>query len=413
LSGRSFAQDLPGHLGRHALHPHLAEFLGLGHERPGRADGAVIDTLSALDLANPRATALHRGFSLVLGQWLELAALVRAGLLAGTLHQLDIAGLRHRHQGIGIQASDRLERSIHDGLGRLDLVDLPFSLSQSSLNRGVIGLGQGVAHRCTGRVEVHVGHAGQDRVLLQQGLALETALPEFPFTSVFPVGAPGNQLIECLHELLKGACPEIHRHIWNDKAEGGDLYIHLRHGQKRRRKRYGSNDSRGRMAGKRCISERPAEIETRETTGHWEIDTVMGKGSRDCILTLVERASGYTQIGKLPDRTTRSLNKRARYLIQKDPEAFETITADNGTEFHQFSELEETTGVLFYFARPYHSWERGTSENTNGLIRQYLPKGTSMKNLTQRQRTMIANILNDRPRKRLGFMTPAEVRHGV
>lgn len=213
-------------------------------------------------------------------------------------------------------------------------------------------------------------------------------------------------LLEISHET-------IYRHIWNDKAEGGDLYIHLRHGQKRRRKRYGSNDSRGRMAGKRCISERPAEIESRETTGHWEIDTVMGKGSRDCILTLVERASGYTQIGKLPDRTTRSLNKRARYLIQKDPEAFETITADNGTEFHQFSELEETTGVLFYFARPYHSWERGTNENTNGLIRQYLPKGTSMKNLTQRQCTMIANILNDRPRKRLGFMTPAEVRHGV
>jgi IS30 family transposase len=147
--------------------------------------------------------------------------------------------------------------------------------------------------------------------------------------------------------------------------------------------------------------------------GHWEIDTVMGKGSRDCILTLVERASGYTQIGKLPDRTTESLNRRARYLIQKDPDSFETITADNGTEFHQFSELEEKTGILFYFARPYHSWERGTNENTNGLIRQYLPKGSSMKNLSQRQCTIIANILNERPRKRLEFMTPAEVYHGV
>lgn len=200
----------------------------------------------------------------------------------------------------------------------------------------------------------------------------------------------------------------IYRHIWRDKAEGGQLYIHLRHGLKRRRKRYGSNDSRGRMAGKRCISERPECIEKREIHGHWEIDTVMGKGSLDCIVTLVERATGITRIGKLSDRTTASLNQRTCYLISKDPDSFETITADNGTEFHQFSKIEEKTGVVFYFARPYHSWERGTNENTNGLIRQYLPKGTSMADLTQRECTLIESILNDRPRKRYGFKTPME-----
>lgn len=205
----------------------------------------------------------------------------------------------------------------------------------------------------------------------------------------------------------------IYRHIWRDKAAGGQLYINLRHGLKRRRKRYGSHDSRGRMAGKRCISERPECIERRESQGHWEIDTVMGKGSSDCIVTLVERATGYTRIGKLADRTTKSLNQRACYLIGKEPGSFETITADNGTEFHQFAEIERKTGVMFYFARPYHSWERGTNENTNGLIRQYLPKGTSMANLTQRECILIEIILNNRPRKRLGYKTPEEARHAV
>jgi IS30 family transposase len=200
----------------------------------------------------------------------------------------------------------------------------------------------------------------------------------------------------------------IYRHIWRDKQEGGLLYTHLRGARKQRRKRYGAYDSRGKLAGKRPISERPASVETRRQLGHWEIDTVMGTGGRDCIVTLVERKTGLLLIGKLADRTTNSLNRRVIGLINRHEGAFQTITSDNGTEFHNYKCIEGRTTTLFYFARPYHSWKRGSNENANGLIRQYLPKGTSMAELSQQQCNAIARKLNTRPRKRHGFRTPLE-----
>jgi IS30 family transposase len=187
-----------------------------------------------------------------------------------------------------------------------------------------------------------------------------------------------------------------------------NLYTHLRGARKRRRKRYGAYDSRGRLAGKRPISERPAEVEARDRVGHWEIDTVAGTGSKDCIVSLVERRSGLLLIGKLGDRTVESLNRRVIHLIRHRGAPFETVTADNGTEFHGYERIERLTGAAFYFARPYHSWERGSNENANGLIRQYLPKGRSMAGLSQQRCNAIARRLNTRPRKRLGFKTPLE-----
>lgn len=208
--------------------------------------------------------------------------------------------------------------------------------------------------------------------------------------------------------LLSISHETIYRHVWRDKKAGGLLYTHLRGARKRRRKRYGAYDSRGKLAGKRPISARPPEVETRQQAGHWEIDTVMGSGSKDCIVSLVERRSGLLLIGKLADRTTASLNRRVIGIIRRDGAAFETVTADNGTEFHGYERIERRTGAVFYFARPYHSWERGSNENANGLIRQYLPKGASMAGLTQHQCNAIARKLNTRPRKRLGFRTPLE-----
>jgi len=204
----------------------------------------------------------------------------------------------------------------------------------------------------------------------------------------------------------------IYQYIWRDKKAGGQLWRHLRQSSKQRRKRYNAYDSRGRLAGKRHISERPKIVETRRNKEHVEIDTVHGTGSKDCIVTIVERKSGYVIIGKLKDRTTRSLNKRCIKLLRREPAKFKTITADNGTEFHQYPEIEGATNTEFYFANPYHSWERGTNENTNGLIRQYLPKGTSMMNLSQAQCDRIARKLNTRPRKRHGFKTPEEILYG-
>ena len=199
----------------------------------------------------------------------------------------------------------------------------------------------------------------------------------------------------------------IYRHIWHDKRRGGTRYKLLRQAGKKRRKRYGAYDSRGRLAGKRHISERPAAVEDRTHLGHWEIDTVVGPG-RPCIVTLVERVTGYVMIGKLRAHTVAELNRAAIHLIASAPLPVLTITADNGTEFHGYKDLEAATGSLFYFATPHHSWERGTSENTNGLIRQYLPKRTSMARVSQADCDRIAGKLNSRPRKRLDFRSPEE-----
>jgi IS30 family transposase len=200
----------------------------------------------------------------------------------------------------------------------------------------------------------------------------------------------------------------IYQHVWRDQDAGGTLFHHLRQRLKQRRKRYGSNDSRGKLPGKRLIDERPAIIESRLTTGHWEIDTVLGRGSKACLLTLVERKTGFLLIGKLSARTTAEVNRVLVAMIKRHASRVKTITADNGTEFHGHQEVEALTGVPFYFAHPHHSWERGTNENTNGLVRQYLPKGMSFCSLTQDYCDLIANELNDRPRKRHGFLSPAD-----
>ena len=167
----------------------------------------------------------------------------------------------------------------------------------------------------------------------------------------------------------------IYRHIWADRRQGGTLYRQLRGAQKRRRKRYGRYDSRGRLAGKRSITERPALVAARTQPGHWEIDTVQGASDRHCVLSLVERTTGYLVLGKLRAKSTAEVTRRTTQLIARECPPVRTITADNGTEFHDYATIERTTGTQFYFATPHHAWERGTNENTNGLLRQYLPKG--------------------------------------
>ena len=199
----------------------------------------------------------------------------------------------------------------------------------------------------------------------------------------------------------------IYRHIWLDKRLGGSRYKLLRQAGKKRRKRYGAYDSRGRLAGKRHISERPLAVETRSEVGHWEIDTVLGK-AKPCIVTLVERTTGYLMIGKMRARTVAELNRATISMIRSAPLPVRTITADNGTEFHGYADLEAATQARFFFATPHHSWERGTSENTNGLIRQYLPKRKSMARLSQQRCDTIAYSLNTRPRKRYDYRTPEE-----
>jgi len=211
------------------------------------------------------------------------------------------------------------------------------------------------------------------------------------------------------HRVLSISHETIYLRVWHDKQVGGELWRHLRQAAKRRRKRYRSHDSRGRLAGKRHISERPAEVESRRVCGHWEIDSIMGDDhGRHSALTVVERKTGYLQMGKLVRHCAADAAARTIELIDRQRDCFKTITADNGTEFHSYMLVEQATGVPFYFATPHHSWERGTNENTNGLIRQYLPKRRSMAKVTQADLDAIAARLNARPRKRLGYRTPEE-----
>jgi IS30 family transposase len=200
----------------------------------------------------------------------------------------------------------------------------------------------------------------------------------------------------------------IYRWIWTDKRCGGTLWRHLRGARKQRRKRYGRYDSRGRLAGKKPIEQRPAVVEQRGRIGDWEIDTVHGRGNA-CVVTVVERKTGLVRIGPIQRATKELTLERTVKLLGPERERVKTITADNGTEFHNYRELESHLDTKVYFATPHHAWERGTNENTNGLIRQYLPKGTNLSQITQQQCSRIAEQLNNRPRLRLGFKTPNEV----
>lgn len=201
----------------------------------------------------------------------------------------------------------------------------------------------------------------------------------------------------------------IYRMIIRDRKRGGIIYKQLRIMPKRRRKRYATEDYRGRLKGKRSIQERPIEAQERSEFGHWEADTVMGSNRFECALTLVERKYGFAQTAKIQHRNASETYSALVKLISKNPHHYKTITFDNGTEFHSYKKLEKRFNVMCYFAAPHHPWERGSNENFNGLLRQYMPKGASMKNIGDARMEYFCKKLNDRPRKRLGYKSPQEM----
>jgi IS30 family transposase len=198
----------------------------------------------------------------------------------------------------------------------------------------------------------------------------------------------------------------IYLYVYADKRTGGELWKHLRQ-QKKRRKRAGGRDRRGKIPNRVGIEERPAIVDERKRLGDWEGDTIVGKGHRGAVLTLVERQSGYVLLGRLPRRTADNVTAQATRLLGAIPHR-KTLTLDNGKEFAEHEKIAAQTGIEIYFARPYASWERGTNENTNGLIRQYLPKERRLDNLEEQELHLIMTALNHRPRKRLDFRTPHE-----
>ncbi len=204
----------------------------------------------------------------------------------------------------------------------------------------------------------------------------------------------------------------IYRWIWSDPERTQQFRPLLRIAKKPRRKPYGKPSRRGRIAGKRSIDARPKVIDERIRLGDWEGDTVVGKGHQGVVVTCVDRASRYLVARKVEACATEPVTRRLRQSLRRLPDAKRrSLTLDNGREFAHPIELEKKLAMPIYFAHPYHSWERGTNENTNGLLRQYLPKGTDLTQVTPAQLRSHVHALNRRPRKCLGFQCPAEVFH--
>jgi IS30 family transposase len=203
----------------------------------------------------------------------------------------------------------------------------------------------------------------------------------------------------------------IYQYVYADKASGGKLWKNLRC-QKQKRKRYaGGLDRRGQIPNRRPLSERPLHIEDRKQVGHWECDTVIGANHKQAIVTVVERKSGYAVMAKVSNKTSDLVGAAIIKVLKPFQARVKTLTYDNGKEFCGHVEIDQALGSTGYFARPFASWERGSNENFNGLLRQYVPKVRAMANITDEEIRMIENRLNNRPRKRLGFKTPAEVFH--
>ena len=200
----------------------------------------------------------------------------------------------------------------------------------------------------------------------------------------------------------------IYQYILTEKQAGGDLYTHLRqHGK--RRKRYGQYDRRGKLQNRVSSEERPQLVEQRERLGDWEVDTLVGKGHRGALVSLVERKSRYTLLQPVTQRLANLVADAMISLLQPFTDLVHTITGDNGKEFAEHLRIAETLKANFYFAHPYSAWERGTNENTNGLVRQYFPKKTDFSKVARAETQVAVDRLNHRPRKCLDFKSPFEV----
>ena len=207
----------------------------------------------------------------------------------------------------------------------------------------------------------------------------------------------------------------IYRFIQQDKSRGGVLFRNLRFRNQRKRK-YGSIETRGQLTNRKSIHDRPAEIEQRSRFGDLEIDTIVGKNHQQSLVSIVDRKTGYLWLKKCNTRKAEEVCQATIRLLEPIKAHLKTITADNGKEFSLHEYAAQELDVDWYFADPYSAWQRGTNENTNGLIRQYIRKGSDLNGYTDAYIAEITQRLNHRPRKRLGFKSPSQVlwqQHGV
>ena len=209
---------------------------------------------------------------------------------------------------------------------------------------------------------------------------------------------------------LHSVCGRVsmYRWIWEDKRKKGTLYKYLRRKGKKYNKRRNSLAGRGYIPNRVDIEERPAIVDLKERFGDLEIDTVIGSNHKGALVTINDRLTSKVWIRKLSGKDAAPLALKTIEALQPIKDLIHTITADNGKEFAKHQEIAKELQISFYFYKPYHSWERGANENTNGFIRQYIPKGTDFSEIIDEFVSWIENKLNNRPRKRLGYLTPNE-----
>ena len=200
----------------------------------------------------------------------------------------------------------------------------------------------------------------------------------------------------------------IYQHLWKDKANGGELFKHLRRKGKKK-KTYGGRDNRGQIVNRISIEERPKEVDEKKEFGHWKIDLIVGSHHRGFLVTAVERVTKHTLIGFSLKKDSESVTNELVRIFRPHKKHVKTITADNGKEFAGHEVVARKIKADYYFAHPYRSCERGLNENTNGLIRQYFPKGMDFRNVNRKELKGTMKKLNSRPRKTLGYKTPQEM----
>jgi len=198
----------------------------------------------------------------------------------------------------------------------------------------------------------------------------------------------------------------IYQHIWEDKKNKGSLHSHLRRKGRRCRKRGAAKDSRGIIKNRISIEQRPEIVEKRERFGDIEVDLILGKNHNQAILTINDRASGMLKMKKIQSKQATVVTKAINELLEEWKPYLHTITADNGKEFAGHEQVADNLSIDYFFARPYHSWERGSNENLNGLIRQYFTKGSDFTNITDQRVKKVEIKLNNRPRKRYNYENP-------
>lgn len=214
------------------------------------------------------------------------------------------------------------------------------------------------------------------------------------------------------HKLLDISHQSIYNFIQEDRLQGGSLYKHLRRSNKKRKKQYGSISSRGQIKNRIMIDERPAIVNEKSRIGDWEIDTVIGKNHKGVIITAVERKSKYIVAAPVPNKSEQIVADALIHSLKPYKHKVYTLTSDNGKEFAGHQKIAKNLKTQFYFARPYRSCDRAINENSNGLLRQYYPKKTDLRNVKNDDIIPILEKINTRPRKTLGYATPKEVFFG-